>query len=156
MSDIVKQGTYNGRCVSADLGKNSNGKEFARVTLKIAGGEYDGRTVSRDLYLSDKAYEYSAKALKTLGVTFDENNNLAVFDAPEVSFTVEHESYEDKQTGEMKGPFARVGFINSLAGGIKPEAQLSAAERAALKQRLMGALVSKPGVAKTGGTPPPF
>lgn len=153
MSGIISQGTYTGHCISAELGKNSGGKEFARVACKISSGEFAGRVASRDLYLSEKAMEYSTKALKTLGVSFDENNQLAVYNAPEVSFTVEHETYEDKETGETKGPFARIGFINPLAGGIKPESQLNASERAALKQRLMGSLV-KP--AKAGGTPPPF
>ncbi len=159
MSEIVKAGTYNGRGISADYGMSSTGKDYVRVALKINGGEFDGRTVSRDLYLSEKATEHTVKALRALGCTFPGNDitNLESFGATEVSFTVEHENYE--KDGETR-TVAKIGFINSLAGGIKPEAQMNAAQKAALKARLMGTLAATApkgnGAPKAGGTPPPF
>lgn len=162
MSEIVKQGQYLGKGISIDLGEVPNDKKtpFARVALKITGGEFDGRVVSRDLFLSEKATEHSVKALRALGCTFPGNDitNYDGFGTTEVSFTVDHESYE--KDGETR-TVAKIGFINSLAGGIKPEAQMNAAQKAALKARLMGTLAATAGktngsAPKAGGTPPPF
>ena len=161
MSEIVKQGTYHGKGISVDLGEVQNDKKtpYARVALKIVGGEFDGRIVSRDLFLSEKATEHSVKALRALGCTFPGNDvtNFDGFGTTEVSFTVDHESYD--KDGETK-TIAKVGFINSLAGGIKPEAQMNAAQKAALKARLMGTLAATAGKPANGtgsaGVKPPF
>lgn len=160
MSDIVAQGKhYTGRGISIDFGQTTEKKtDFARVAVKIIGGEFDGRVVSRDFYFTGGATEHSVKALKALGCTFPNNDitDVSGFGTRDVNFTVEHETYE--KDGETK-TIAKIGFINEPPG-IRPEAQMTQSQKAALKQRLMGTLAAtaKPGngAPKAGGTPPPF
>jgi len=160
MSEIVRAGSYTGKGISADYGKSSKkNTDFVRVAIKIVGGEFDGRIVNRDLYFTENTQVRTLDALRALGCTFPGNDptDTTGFGSTEVNFTVEHEKYTTTE-GEEK-TVAKIGFINA-AVGIKPEARMSVADKAALKQRLMGVIAagSKPGngAPKAGGTPPPF
>jgi hypothetical protein len=151
---MIAEGTYRARAVDAEFGNSSQkGTPFVRVRFEVQGPEgaevlpftgwftdtvgKDGRTPT------DRAIEQ----LKIAGCTFpsDEITNTAGLGDTEVSVSVKHEQWEDKD-GKVHTS-AVVAFVNAVGQGgkVRDEDKMDASKKTAFARSMKGHLVASRG-----------
>lgn len=157
---LLAKGFYRGKATHGEFGSTATkGTDFVRVFFEILDGESAGQRIYWDGYFTENTIKRTVDALRYCGCTFPDNDvtNLTGLGTSEVQLDVDHESYEDKD-GNPK-TVARVNWVNSLIGGVKPELLMGDAKKAEFRAKMMGHVAlskqSKPGAQSAAGANPP-
>jgi hypothetical protein len=138
--NLIPEGTWRARGVSAALGYTSTDNEQIGVELQFLGDQdddVDGRHTTWYASFSEKAEVHTLKALRVLGWSGDDLSDLSGIDANEVEAVVVHE--EDLQ-GELR---AKVRFINPVgAGGVAMKTKMSEDQAKAFAARMKGRVLA--------------
>lgn len=107
---MIAEGKYVARAKSAQWSESQmKGTVFVHVEFVTAG-----ESVGWDGYMTGKTAERTIASLALCGCTFpgDRISDLTGYDAKEVSITVEHETWTDRDGATKKR--AKVAWINDL------------------------------------------
>jgi hypothetical protein len=123
------------------------------VNFEIVGGEYAGHRVPWVGFFSEKTATRTIEALRYMGFKGDDlMDALAQQLNNQVTIVVEHNSYADKETGELKTN-ARVAWVNKTgaSGGMQLKEPMKTNELRTFAAKMKG-LVK--GVGEVEGTKP--
>jgi hypothetical protein len=157
---MLDAGTYRARAIEAALGETETGKEQIAVQFQLL--DLEAQQITWYGYFTEKTLETTFKALRTAGWKGQDLTDLsdlcAPVETPEVHLVVEHETYENPQTGETKTR-ARVRWVNGT-GGLALKKALDPNKAKIFAARMKGQIVAfdqGSGAPKTNGAarPPP-
>lgn len=138
--NLIPEGTWRARGVTAELGYTSQDNEQIGVEIVFSGDQdddVDGRHTTWYASFSEKAEAHTLKALRVFGWSGDDLSDLSGIDANEVEAVVIH---EENLEGEMR---ARVRFINPLgAGGVAMKTKMSEEQAKAFAARMKGRVLA--------------
>jgi hypothetical protein len=139
---MLDAGTYRARAIEAALGETETGKEQIAVQFQLL--DLEGQQITWYGYFTEKTLETTFKALRTAGWKGQDLTDLsdlcAPAETPEVHLIVEHETYENPQTGETKTR-ARVRWVNGT-GGLALKKALDPNKAKAFAARMRGQIVA--------------
>lgn len=148
---MLDAGTYRAQAIEAALGETDSGKEQIAVRFRLL--DVEGQEITWYGYFTDKTLETTFKALRTAGWKGQDLSDLSDLcggETPEVNLVVEHETYENPQTGESKTR-ARVRWVNGT-GGLALKKALDPNKAKSFAARMKGKLAT---FDRTSGTPKP-
>jgi hypothetical protein len=138
---MLDAGTYRAQAIEAALGETDTGKEQIAVRFRLL--DVEGQETTWYGYFTDKTLETTFKALRTAGWKGQDLSDLSDLcgqDTPEVNLVVEHETYENPQTGETKTR-ARVRWVNGT-GGLALKKALDPNKAKSFAARMKGKLAA--------------
>jgi hypothetical protein len=138
---MLDAGTYRAQAIEAALGETDTNKEQIAVRFRLL--DVEGQEITWYGYFTDKTLETTFKALRTAGWKGQDLSDLSDLcgqDTPEVNLVVEHETYENPQTGETKTR-ARVRWVNGT-GGLALKKALDPNKAKSFAARMKGKLAA--------------
>lgn len=154
---MLNPGKYIARASEAAWSESANGNFYMTIRFKVTQGNDTDATVTKRLHFTDAAYERSVVDLRTCGWQGEDPTaigpgNLDGLDFNEVSIVVEHEPYQDSNTGEEKMA-ATVRWINDLSRSAKPlESRADAGKLRAFGAQLKARVRAMDAASRASGT----
>lgn len=123
---MLNEGRYTARASEAAWNESQNGNFYLVVRFVVSQGEAAGQICTKKFHFTDATVDRTYEDLRVCGWTGTDpveigTNGLAGIDTNEVSITVEHETYNDRNTGEEKKA-AQIKWINPLNRALSSNA----------------------------------
>jgi hypothetical protein len=131
-TDLIPEGTYRARGVSAQLGFTSTGKEQVAIGFTILTPGFEGQHLPYYGTFGEKALEITTKALRACGWQGLDLSDLTGIDANEVNLVVAHEEYNGVTTAKVK-------WVNDGTAGLMKNV-MADTEKRAFAARMRGAI----------------
>ena len=123
---MLNEGRYTARASEAAWNESQNGNFYLVARFVVSQGDAAGQSCTKKFHFTDATVDRTYEDLRVCGWTGTDpaeigTNGLAGIDANEVSITVEHETYNDRNTGEEKRA-AQIRWINPLNRALSSNA----------------------------------
>jgi len=123
---MLNEGRYTARASEAAWNESQNGNFYLVARFVVSQGEAAGQSCTKKFHFTDATVDRTYEDLRVCGWTGTDpaeigTNGLAGIDTNEVSITVEHETYNDRNTGEEKKA-AQIKWINPLNRALSSNA----------------------------------
>ena len=153
MSELIPAGFYRARCCAEpELGVAKTGTDLIQMQFQVVDGQFAGRRVNYRGYFTDKTAKRTFDSLRYCGCTFPGNDltNFSGYDTNEVQLDVVHEQAQEPDENGEKRIFAKVAWVNSLAGkGLSPERKMDQYKKEDFKSKMLGKFLESKGADST-------
>lgn len=151
--NMIPEGTWRARAVTAELGYTSQEHEQIGVLIQFLPDQHedvDSRQTTWYGQFTEKATPHTLKAMRTFGWSTNDLSDLSGIDANEVDVVVKH---EEDQEGNWR---ARAVFINPPGGGgVAMKAKMSSDQAKAFAERMRGNVLASAAKSSPPPTKPP-
>lgn len=157
---MIAVGTYRARQSGAVvLGASAQkGTPFIETHFRVVEGEHNGETARWTSYFTENTNERTIQSLQIAGWVGEDLSEFGDgephgLDANEVNIVVEHETYNDKTSGEEK-TVAKVAWVNRVGGYLNTAASMTPEAAQSFGERMRGLVLKMRAKTPAPATPP--